>query len=181
MPESITAFDGIALAVVVISAIMGFARGFLRELATLGAFIGALAAAYYARAFFHDDLAALLPPDMAPWTADLILVIAAFVIVYVLVAWLGQRLSKNIQGADGIGMFDHFAGAGFGILRGLVALVFFVVLLGLVLDENRVPGFIQNGVTYPPLRQMADYVNVEAGKVGKDVQESLPKEEETGH
>ena len=65
MPESITAFDGIALAVVVISAIMGFARGFLRELATLGAFIGALAAAYYARAFFHDDLAALLPPDAA--------------------------------------------------------------------------------------------------------------------
>jgi membrane protein required for colicin V production len=51
MLESITAFDGIALAVVVISGIMGFARGFLRELATLGAFIGALAAAYYAREF----------------------------------------------------------------------------------------------------------------------------------
>ena len=52
------------LAVVVISGIMGFARGFLRELATLGAFIGALAAAYYARVFFHDDLSALLPPEI---------------------------------------------------------------------------------------------------------------------
>lgn len=180
MPESITAFDAIALAVVVISAIMGFARGFLRELATLGAFIGALAAAYYARVFFHDDLAALLPPDLAPWTSDLILLIAAFVIVYVLIAWIGQRLSKNIHGADGIGMFDHVAGAVFGVLRGFVALVFFVVLLGLVLEENRVPGFIQNGISYPPLRKLADYVNVEAAKVGKDVNEALPSEEENG-
>ena len=180
MPESITAFDGIALAVVLISAIMGFARGFLRELATLGAFIGALAAAYYARVFFHDDLAALLPPDLAPWTADLILLITAFVIVYVLIAWLGQRLSKNIHGAEGIGMFDHVAGAVFRVLRGFVALVFFVVLLGLVLEEGRVPGFIQNGVTYPPLRNLADYVNVEAAKVGKEVQDPLPSTDEKG-
>ena len=97
MPESITAFDGIALAVVVISAIMGFARGFLRELATLGAFIGALAAAYYARAFFHDDLAALLPPDMAPWTADLILVIAAFVIVHVYLLTVGHGFRAHVK------------------------------------------------------------------------------------
>ena len=180
MPESITAFDGIALAVVLISAIMGFARGFLRELATLGAFIGALAAAYYARAFFHDDLLALLPPDLAPWTADLILVIVAFIIVYVIVAWVGQHLSKNIHGADGIGMFDHVAGAVFGVLRGFVALVFFVVILGLVLEESRVPGFIQNGMTYPPLRKLADYVNVEAAKVGKEVSEPLSLEEENG-
>ena len=180
MLESITAFDGIALGVVVISAIMGFARGFLRELATLGAFIGALAAAYYARVFFHDDLAALLPPDLAPWTSDLILLIAAFIIVYILIAWIGQRLSKNIHGAEGIGMFDHVAGAVFGVLRGFVALVFFVVLLGLVLEENRIPGFIQNGISYPPLRNLADYVNVEAAKVGKEVQEPLSSEEENG-
>lgn len=180
MPDSITAFDGIALAVVVISGIMGFARGFLRELATLGAFIGALAAAYYARVFFHDDLAALLPPDLASWSADLILLIVAFIIVYVLIAWLGQRLSKNIHGAEGIGMFDRVAGAVFGVLRGFVALVFFVVILGLVLEQNRIPSFIQNGLTYPSLRKVADYVNIEAAKVGKEVQEPLSSEEETG-
>jgi membrane protein required for colicin V production len=180
MLESITAFDGIALAVVVISGIMGFARGFLRELATLGAFIGALAAAYYAREFLRDDLAALLPPDIPVVTADLILVGVAFLIIYVLIAWLGQRLSKNIHGAEGIGMFDHVAGAVFGVLRGFVALVFFVALLGLVLEQSRIPSFIQNGITYPPLRNLADFVNVEAAKVGKEVQAPLSSEEENG-
>ena len=180
MPESITAFDGIALAVVAISAIMGFARGFLRELATLGAFIGAMTAAFFANRFLYDDLQALLPPESPPWAGRGILVVAAFVIIYVLIAWLGQRFSKNIHGAEGIGMSDHIAGAMFGVLRGFVALVFFVVLLGLVLEEGRVPGFIQNGMTYPPLRNLADYVNVEAAKVGKEVQDPLPSDEENG-
>lgn len=150
MPDSITAFDAIAVAVVVISAIMAFARGFLREVATLGAFIGALAAAYYARKFFRDDIEALLPEGVESWIADLVLVLVAFVIVYILVAWFGQRLSKNIQGADGIGMFDHVAGLFFGLARGAVALVFFAVLLDLALDDSRIPGFIQNSMIYPP-------------------------------
>ncbi|MAN46901.1 MAG: CvpA family protein [Hyphomonas sp.] len=180
MLESITAFDAIAVAVIVISAIMAFARGFLREVATLGAFIGALAAAYYARKFFRDDLASLVPEGMEPWTADLFLVIVAFIIVYVIVAWLGQRLSKNIQGADGIGMFDHIAGLFFGIARGFIALVFFAVLLNLALDDSRIPDWIQNSATYPALSNMASYVNDEASKVGKDVQAALPSEAKTG-
>ena len=149
-------------------------------LPAVGTEVGALAAAYYARKFFHDDLTALLPDGLEPWTADLALVIIAFVIVYVLVAWMGQRLSKNIQGADGIGMFDHVAGLFFGIARGAIALVFFAVLLNLALDEGRIPDFIRNSMTYPPLSNLADYVNDEASKVGKDVQAALPSEAETG-
>lgn len=180
MLESITAFDAIAVAVIVISAIMAFARGFLREVATLGSFIAALAAAYYARSFFHDQAVALVPEGVEPWTADLALIVVAFIIVYVLVAWFGQRLSKNIQGADGIGMFDHVAGLFFGVARGAIALVFFAVLVNLALDESRIPDFIKNSMTYPPLEQLASYVNDNASKVGKDVHAALPSETKTG-
>jgi membrane protein required for colicin V production len=107
-------------------------------------------------------------------TADALLIVSAFVGAYVLVAWFGQRLSKSIQGADGIGMFDHSAGLAFGVARGFVALVFFVVLLHLALDENRVPRFIQNAACYPVLSNVADYVNEKATKVGREVQTTLP-------
>ncbi|MDX1292717.1 MAG: CvpA family protein [Hyphomonas sp.] len=180
MLESITAFDAIALAVIVISAIMAFARGFLREIATLGSFIAALAAAFYARRFFGDSVRSLVPEGVDPLLGDLVLVVVAFIIVYVLVAWFGQRLSKNIQGADGIGMFDHVAGLFFGVARGAIALVFFAVLLNLALDESRIPDFIRNSMTYPPLKEMADYVNDNATKVGKDVHAALPSEGKTG-
>ena len=180
MLESITAFDAIAVAVIVISAIMAFARGFLREVATLGSFIAALAAAYYARRFFAEPVRTLVPEGADPVLGDLALVVFAFIIVYVLVAWFGQRLSKNIQGAEGIGMFDHVAGLFFGIARGAIALVFFAVLLNLALDESRIPDFILNSLTYPPLAELADYVNDNASKVGKDVQAALPSAGKTG-
>lgn len=162
MLDLFTGFDAIVGGVVIVSAIMAFARGFLRELATLGAFIAALAAAYYARVLLRDGVSGLLPDNVHPLAADAILVISAFLIVYVTVAWIGQHLSKNIHGGEGIGLFDHIAGLVFGIARGAVALVFFVVLLNLALADDRVPPFIQKSFTYPYLKGVATAVAGEA-------------------
>ena len=68
MMEALTAFDAVAILLVILSTLMALARGFLRELATLGAFIAALAAAYYARAFLRQPLADLLPEGLPEWT-----------------------------------------------------------------------------------------------------------------
>lgn len=167
MLENISAFDGIALGVIIISAIMAFARGFLRELATLGAFIGALAAAYYARKFLNGYVASLLPEGTHPLAPDIILVVTAFLIVYVIVAWLGQSLSKSIMTNGDIGLFDHIAGLVFGVIRGGVALVFFAVLLSVGLEDDRVPPFIQDSLTYPLLAKAADAITGEAREVSR--------------
>ena len=53
MMDALTAFDAIVIVLLIISTLMALARGFMRELATLGAFIAALAAAYYARLFLR--------------------------------------------------------------------------------------------------------------------------------
>lgn len=180
MLELITPFDLIAVAIIIISAIMAFARGFLRELATLGAFIGATAAATLAVKYFRDDIEGMLPEGTNPQVVTLALVLFAFVIVYIVVAWFGQRLSKNIQGLDGIGMLDRIAGLVFGFARGVIALVFFLVLVNIFLEEERIPGYIQDGFTYPILREMTQYVNTNANKVAADVNPGLPTGPETG-
>lgn len=169
MLESISAFDGIVAGVVVVSAIMAFARGFLRELATLGAFIGALAAAYYARKLFAGALADLLPEDIHPLAPDAILVVTAFLIVYVVVAWFGQSLSKSIMTNGDIGLFDHLAGLVFGIFRGFIALVFFAVLLNVAVDHDRVPPFITDSLSYPYLQGIADRVTGEAEEASREM------------
>ena len=48
MMEALTAFDAVAIVIVIVSTLMALARGFMRELATLGAFIAAIAAAFFA-------------------------------------------------------------------------------------------------------------------------------------
>jgi len=65
MPESLagplTLFDAAALAVVLISALMAVARGFMRELATLGAFVAAVAGTYSFTARFTNRSLNLCP------------------------------------------------------------------------------------------------------------------------
>ena len=141
----------------------------LRFLVSLFAFIGALAAAYEARKFFAGTLAGLLPEGTHPLAPDIILVVTAFLIVYVIVAWFGQTLSKSIMTNGEIGLFDHIAGLVFGIFRGFVALVFFAVLLNVAVEHERVPPFISESLSYPVLEQIADRVTGEAEEAGREI------------
>ena len=174
MTEALTAFDAVAILLIIVSALMALARGFIRELATLGAFICALAAAYYARRAFRDPIAGALGDGTATWMPDLIVMATAFIAVYALVAWFGQRLSKNIQGVEGIGLIDRVAGLAFGVARGAVAIVFFAYLIQLGMEEDRIPPWIAEARTYPYFASAAAYVNENAPRLAEDMREAVP-------
>ncbi|WP_300378392.1 CvpA family protein [Henriciella sp.] len=177
MMDALTAFDAIVIVLLIISTLMALVRGFMRELATLGAFIAALAAAYYARLYFRDPLARLMPSDTADWLPDLILFVGFFLLVYVLVAWFGATLSKSIQGIDGVGFLDRLAGGVFGFARGAIVLIFFVFLIDQALEADRIPEWIRNAQTYPMLMDGAEYVKQVAPAVSDRVQQRMPLDE----
>lgn len=158
MMEALTAFDAIAIVIVIVSTLMALARGFLRELATLGAFVAALAAAYYANAYLNEPLSESLPVGSPEWLPTVILFIGTFLLIYVAVAWFGANLSKTIQGVDGVGLLDRVAGGAFGVARGGVVLVFFVYLLNLAMDKDQIPEFVSQAQTYPFIEAGADYL-----------------------
>jgi membrane protein required for colicin V production len=165
MTETLTAFDAAAITLIIISAIMALSRGFVRELATLGAFIAALAAAYYGHRYLRDPVAAGLPGNLPDWMADLLVIVLAFVLVYAVVTWFGHRLSRNIQGTEGIGLIDRLAGLVFGVARGAVAIVFFVYLLQLGVEEERIPPWIAEARTYAYFETAADYLHENAPRI----------------
>ncbi|MEL7482142.1 MAG: CvpA family protein [Pseudomonadota bacterium] len=168
-------FDAIAVGVILLSALMALSRGFMRELATLGAFIAALAAAFYARLYLRGHLASVLPDASPAWSADAIIVVTAFLIVYILVRWLGSRLSRNIQGAEGVTMVDRMAGFIFGAARGVIATVFFVLLLNVSLPENRIPDWIVSGASYPTFQTAASLLSAGAPRLADELQDNLPE------
>lgn len=175
MTDALTAFDAVAITLVILSALMALARGFVRELTTLGAFILALGAAYVARGWLRDPVSGLFSADSPAWLADVSISVIVFISVYAVVAWLGQRLSRNIQGVDGIGLIDRVSGFAFGVARGGVAVVFFVYLLQLGMDRDRIPEWISAAQTYPFFANAADYVNENAPKLAQDMREALPE------
>lgn len=175
----LTAFDAITLVIILVSALMALARGFMRELATLGAFVAGITAAYYARIALHGPIQDYLPASSPPWTGDLILVVSAFIIAYALVAWFGTRLSRNIHGVEGLGLLDRLTGVIFGAARGGVVMVFFVLLLQMALPSERIPSWIGESRFFPALSRAADMVHTNAPRIAENVGNALPETTES--
>ncbi len=180
MMEALTAFDAVAIVIVIVSTLMALARGFMRELATLGAFIAALAAAYYANAYLKTPLAGALPSGLPEWTPTAILFVGTFLIIYVVVAWFGASLSKSIQGVEGISMLDRIAGGVFGFMRGAIVLIFFVYLLKLAMDQDQIPEFVSQARTYPMIEAGANYLGQHAPELADRTSQQLPLDAESG-
>lgn len=117
-------FDYALLALVGLSALLGFWRGLISEVVALGAW---LLAFMMAKAFMPQLL-----PYVANWVKEPLLqgpvaFLIIFVAVLIFVAILRWALSELIRAA-GLGFADRFLGACFGAVRGGV-IVFAVALL----------------------------------------------------
>ena len=111
-----TAFDWILAALLVISTVMAFVRGVIREIFSLVGWIAGLLLAswYYAR------VAGWLGRWVTSVTvADVLSFVIILVVVKVLFSLMGRVLHKTVD-AVGLGFMDRMGGAIFGFLRGCV-------------------------------------------------------------
>jgi len=120
-------FDLAVIAVILLSALLGFWRGLVYEALSL---LGWLAAWMVARLFAADAI----PYMPAALGSETIKIVAAFIALFVgtlivsgIVSWLLSKLVKLV----GLGLLDSLLGTFFGILRGTLVLLVLVVLAGL--------------------------------------------------
>jgi membrane protein required for colicin V production len=120
--------------IVVVSALVGLVRGFLREAVAILAWIIAVLVAWHAGPSLEPHLGGLLAgPEVRPWAARAILMILVLVIGAGIGAVLGEFVRLSIFGA-----IDRFFGLVFGVLRGLVILgVLAIICQTLRLDGER--------------------------------------------
>ena len=159
MFDSLTLFDGLVLAVVLMSALMAFSRGFMRELATLAALFVASITTYCVHIFFRDQLAALLPEGIFDFSADLIIILVVFLVVYILVRMVTGRFTKLIQGREGVNMIDRLSGLGFGVIRGLALPFIFAWLAINFIPSDVLPDFVSKSASYPYFERSASAFN----------------------
>ena len=140
-----TGFDVFAILAVLVSALIGYARGAVRELVTLCAFGLAAVAAIAALPYFAPLLRHVIHPG---WAAAVAAVLIVFVLAYVLVRTGGGMLTARLHASRLRGV-DRWGGAGFGVLRGLI----FLGLAGLLISTMPWPGgaphWITGGLTWP--------------------------------
>jgi membrane protein required for colicin V production len=116
--------DYVVIAAVVLSAIVGAVRGFLREAIALGAWLVALFVAWHFSDMIEPHLGGLLAASyVRPWAARVIIVALILLVGAGLGAIMGHYVRLSIF--SGV---DRFLGLLFGAVRGLVLIGVFVIL-----------------------------------------------------
>ena len=131
---AMTLVDYLILALVILSAAVGVARGFLREIIALVTWIIALLVAWHFAGRLEPYLGGLLSsPYVRPWAARALLLLA----VLLAGAGIGALVTHLVR----LSLFnatDRFLGLLFGVMRGLVILgVLVVACQALRLNEER--------------------------------------------
>jgi len=116
--------DYLVIATVVLSAIVGAVRGFLREAIALCAWIVALFVAWHFSDMIEPHLGGLLAAHyVRPWAARAIIVALILLFGSALAAIVGHYARLSIFGG-----IDRFLGFIFGAVRGVVLIGVFVIL-----------------------------------------------------
>jgi membrane protein required for colicin V production len=127
MDLGLTWFDFVAIVVLGLSGVMAFARGLIREVFSIIAFIGGAIAAV----FFAGMLSPLVE-SMTPLSGPLASVAAGlliFLVVFIIITVITSTVAKQAHQSTEIGSFDRAAGLAFGILRGVLVVSLFVLLM----------------------------------------------------
>ncbi|HYB31943.1 MAG TPA: CvpA family protein [Steroidobacteraceae bacterium] len=116
--------DYLVIVAIVLSAVIGAVRGFLREAVALGAWLIALFFAWHFSDLIEPHLGGLLSDSaVRPWAARVIIV----TLVLLLGAGIGAVLGNIVRLSIFSGM-DRLLGLFFGLLRGFMLLGVFVIL-----------------------------------------------------
>ncbi len=119
--------------VVMLSALIGLARGIIRELLSLGVWIAALAVAW----LFHQEVADLLVAQFSQPSLRIAVAFIALVFVTLMLgAILGAVLTRLVE-KTGLTGLDRLLGLVFGASRGMVIVAMVVFLAALTpLPDN---------------------------------------------
>ncbi|MES1158286.1 MAG: CvpA family protein [Terricaulis silvestris] len=155
-----TWFDLFGLAVLALSGVMAFARGLIREVFSIIAFIGAGIAAYFLAGTLRPIVENLTPikGPIAQLAAGLIV----FLVVFIAVTLVTSAVAKTAHQSAEIGNFDRAAGLAFGLLRGVLVVSLLVLLVRQTTSDlpgapadQAMPEAIAGARTYPIYESVA--------------------------
>ena len=140
------------LGVIAISAIFAFARGFVREVLSIVAWIGAGLATLYA---FNHVYGLVVRFVTTPLLADLIAGAGLFVASLIVLTILTGYLARFVQ-SSALSPIDRTLGLIFGLARGAFLVSLAYLMVDISLPQSDRPGWIKQAKSEPFLAQGAD-------------------------
>ncbi len=146
------ALDIAVVAVVALSALFAFARGFVREALSIVAWLGAAAITLYGFNYvYHLTLKFVTTPLLAELTAGAGLFIAGLIVLTLLTGYASRFVR-----ASAASPIDRTLGLVFGVARGVALVSIAYLLLDIALPPNDRPSWILEAKSTPYLQKGAD-------------------------
>jgi membrane protein required for colicin V production len=139
------------IAIIVLSAIFAFARGFVREALSIVAWVGAAAITIYG---FTPVLGAVDPFVKNPLLSQLIAGFGLFIVSLIVLTIITGYLARMVR-SSALSPIDRTLGFIFGLARGALIVCLAYLLLDFVQPSER-PGWIRDAKSAPYLHQGAD-------------------------
>lgn len=146
------AVDLAVLAVIALSAIFAFARGFVREALSIVAWLGAALITIYGFAYADRVIAHFVT---TPLLAELIAGAGLFLIALIGLTILTGYIARFAH-ASALSPIDRTLGLIFGVARGLVLVSLAYLVIDISLPQPDRPGWLQDARSEPFLVQGAD-------------------------
>ena len=140
-----TVFDYAAGLLLLVSGLVGFARGATREITTVVALIVSAALAIICLKFSgpiaHKAIHTL-------WLANAAAILAVFVLAYIVLRLLGGALTQGVRQTALSGL-DRTIGFAIGLARAVLVLGVFVLLIQAATPPERMPRWITSALLFP--------------------------------
>lgn len=144
--------DAVVFALMGMSCLLAFFRGFVREVLSLGAWIGAAIVTLY---FFPSVAEQLQPKFKSAVIAAGFSTLGIYVAALMAFSLINSLILKFVKSGSDVGLLDNWLGLIFGAARGalLISLSFF--LMTIVLPEDDYPDVIKQAKTLPYVEEGA--------------------------
>ncbi len=154
MTYYLSILDIILLVAIFISTVISVLRGFTKEVLSITGWLLAIFGTLYSFPYTKPLAHTYITID---WLADGVLFAVTFLIILGSFFLISNSLAKKMKKSD-LGSLDRLLGGIFGVLRGLLVIIFayYVILLLLPYEEH--PDWLKNGKLMPHIIRLSTNV-----------------------
>ena len=142
------------IGVIALSAIFALMRGFVREVLSVAAWIGAALAALYGFTPLRPHARDLLGPTLI---ADIALGATLFLLALIVLSLITHGIARSVQ-RSALSAVDRSLGLLFGIARGAALVCLAYLLLARAMPENEHPAWVKEARALPLVQRGAEFL-----------------------
>jgi len=151
MEGGLTVLDIVLLAIVLLSGLLALMRGFVHEVLTFGAWIGAAIITLYAFPHLQPYARELIDIDLA---ADVATGVVTFLVALVLLILFAKLLAELVQGSR-LSFLDRLLGLLFGLVRGAALICLAWLIFAWLVPPNKQPDWVRDLASLPYIQEGA--------------------------